>query len=74
MVQGGYRKSKGNISAPNSTYPVPDKFNSDIILPNDGSFIQKFRKVGIYDYYDKMNAMAVGRIKFGDQGFDNKVI
>jgi plastocyanin len=54
-------------SLPNSSYSMPEKFDSNIILPNGGSFIHKFTKPGIYDYYDKMNPTAVGRIKVGDE-------
>ena len=52
----------------NRSRSPPENFDSNIIPPNGGSFIHKFTKVGIYDYYDKMNPATVfGRIKVGDE-------
>ncbi len=51
----------------NSTYSPPEKFDSNIIPPNGGSFMHKFTKAGVYDYYDKQNPTTTfGRIKVGD--------
>lgn len=46
----------------NSTITPPEKFDSNFISTNGGSYIHTFNKIGTYDYYDKQHPSTHGRI------------
>jgi plastocyanin len=46
----------------NSTYSLPENIDSGAIITGGGSFIHKFTKDGVYDYYDQFNPSIHGRI------------
>jgi plastocyanin len=62
------------VNASNSTVPASEQFDSDLIIPDSGSFFYQFKVPGVYDYYDKTNPSSKGRINVGGEYEDGKNI